>query len=1095
MMSLVQMLRFHSPYTYNMKKLLLLPFLFPLLSRGQSPDGTFKTLTATMPTTDNYVISEPLPTSYDPREKFLVVFPFANATTTPTLNRNGLGTKAIKNEDGTNPTIGSICACRKFLSYNGTYFQLVGGGAAVSSFQLLTDGPGAFSGHTLNYFRVNSGATALEYRTTSQTLSDLSGVSTSRNINTTSPLSGGGSLSSDLTLSISLANGSTNGYLSSSDWTTFNNKQSTGWTISIASNSIGAGGSITQDQITGLSANGYLKRTGANSLTNISSIPNGDLTNSSITANTGTNFGMTTPGAMSLGSTYTFGSTSDNLRFNGLGLGIAAPTNGGQISTVLGVNNITGFLIKRFTDTSPTGKFQDFQNAAGSSLANLAIDGSWTALKFITSGGSSSQFVKGDGSLDGSTYLTGNQTITLSGDVTGSGATAITTTLANSGVTAGSYTSANITVDAKGRVTSASNGSGGVTSVTGTANQITSSPTTGSVVLSLPSTVAFPGTWTEGTLGYSDTGILWSAQSTTNSYNQVIVQNTNSGASASANFVVNNDQSTSTTHYGEFGKNSSGFTGSGSWNIAGATYLDDISDDVAIGTLANKTLHFFTNSATTDRLSIDGSGTFTFNAPINGNSWTSTFTATANSQTAFNWTGTVTSRNTASDTWTYLSINPTLTRNAGNPATQVAQAVLINPTFSNSPATSYIARFQNASVDAMTLNSSGLLTVNGISVIGGGGGTYDVDLSRSNSGLVAYHVKNTSSSSGAGIYAGFIAENNSGNIGTLFKLNSGYTTYKTLVAQDLGFYNSISSGDISILNDYSSGAIKLTAGGLSSVNLYVHPALGHILINSTTDNGVFYINQPTQASATTYPYLRADGAAHTGMTANNEYSDVYFNNARTIQWATGALTLNRTIRFGAPTLAFVGSSTATEVANVSIDGAPIAGTNATLTQTEALLIKSVNVTSGATNSYGLTVNAMTGATNNWTAQFVSGLGVKLPHLVGNTSAPTISAGSGAGTSPTVSITGTDLAGYITVTTGTAPTLSATIVTVTFNTAYAATPNTVLLDPANSNAALLSGVTEPFADQAGISTTVFTITAGTTALTGSTTYKWYYTVIQ
>ena len=43
--------------------------------------------------------------------------------------------------------------------------------------------------------------------------------------------------------------------------------------------------------------------------------------------------------------------------------------------------------------------------------------------------GTSSQFVKGDGSLDSNTYITGNQSITLSGDVTGSGATAITTTL------------------------------------------------------------------------------------------------------------------------------------------------------------------------------------------------------------------------------------------------------------------------------------------------------------------------------------------------------------------------------------------------------------------------------------------------------------------------------------------------------------------------------------------------------------------------------------------------------------------------------------------------------------------------------------------
>lgn len=54
-------------------------------------------------------------------------------------------------------------------------------------------------------------------------------------------------------------------------------------------------------------------------------------------------------------------------------------------------------------------------------------------------------------SLDTATYLTANQTITLSGDVSGSGTTAITTTLASVG-TAGTYTK--VTTDAKGRVTS-----------------------------------------------------------------------------------------------------------------------------------------------------------------------------------------------------------------------------------------------------------------------------------------------------------------------------------------------------------------------------------------------------------------------------------------------------------------------------------------------------------------------------------------------------------------------------------------------------------------------------------------------------------------
>lgn len=59
-------------------------------------------------------------------------------------------------------------------------------------------------------------------------------VPTTRAVNTTAPLSGGGALSADLTLAIVKATASVDGYLAATDFTTFNNKASTVYVDSVA---------------------------------------------------------------------------------------------------------------------------------------------------------------------------------------------------------------------------------------------------------------------------------------------------------------------------------------------------------------------------------------------------------------------------------------------------------------------------------------------------------------------------------------------------------------------------------------------------------------------------------------------------------------------------------------------------------------------------------------------------------------------------------------------------------------------------------------------------------------------------------------------
>ena len=99
------------------------------------------------------------------------------------------------------------------------------------------------------------------------------------------------------------------------------------------------------------------------------------------------------------------------------------------------------------------------------------------------------------------------------------------------------------------------------------------------------------------------------------------------------------------------------------------------------------------------------------------------------------------------------------------------------------------------------------------------------------------------------------------------------------------------------------------------------------------------------------------GAAHTTLTLSTEATDVNFNLARTVQFATGALTTQRAMRIQAPTYGFVGASTITTASTLSISGAPVAGTNATITNAYAL-----NVESGKSQFSGWT---QIGTTDSW----------------------------------------------------------------------------------------------------------------------------------
>ena len=127
-----------------------------------------------------------------------------------------------------------------------------------------------------------------------------------------------------------------------------------------------------------------------------------------------------------------------------------------------------------------------------------------------------------------------------------------------------------------------------------------------------------------GTLPYSDTGIFSSFSTNLNGYVQQVVSNTSSGTAASADYIVSNDQGSTTAHFGDFGINSSGYSGTGSLGLPSGVFLTATTGDLILGTTTVNAIHFIINNGTTDAMTIASNGAVS--AP--SLTATSSFTAT-----------------------------------------------------------------------------------------------------------------------------------------------------------------------------------------------------------------------------------------------------------------------------------------------------------------------------------------------------------------------------------------------------------------------------------------------------------------------------------
>ena len=170
---------------------------------------------------------------------------------------------------------------------------------------------------------------------------------------------------------------------------------------------------------------------------------------------------------------------------------------------------------------------------------------------------------------------------------------------------------------------------------------------------------------------------------------------------------------------------------------------------------------------------------------------------------------------------------------------------------------------------------------------------------------------------------------------------------------------------IASIGSASNVPLLMSSKGTSSIGLQVGGNNRYLISNQSHT-----LTVGTSGTASTIRYS-ITGGADTGLTASTEAPSVYFNLGQTRQHATGAIALQRDFRITPSVHSFVGASTLSNAAAFSIDGPSNGSTNATITNSHALYIPTSALTN-VTNSYGLSVNATSGATNNYAAQFIGG---------------------------------------------------------------------------------------------------------------------------
>lgn len=312
--------------------------------------------------------------------------------------------------------------------------------ASVPTFNQNTTGSAATLGTSRyiygNLFNGSADITSTITDIYIESASNWNAAYTNRITTANSPLS----ISSN-TLSITQAGTGTDGFLSSTDWNTFNGKQNAlGYTAENNANkgvnngyaSLDGSGKIPTSQMPNLALNNVWTVASQSAMLALSTAVVGDV-------------------AVRSDSSITYVLKSVDYTNPANWVKLLFPT-----APVISVNGLTGAVNLTTNNISESGNLYYTDARARAALSFSAGSGGYNSSTGVITIPTNNNQIS-----NGANYLTANQNITLSGDITGSGTTAITGTLAtvnsNTGSWGGASSVPTFTVNGKGLITAAGN--------------------------------------------------------------------------------------------------------------------------------------------------------------------------------------------------------------------------------------------------------------------------------------------------------------------------------------------------------------------------------------------------------------------------------------------------------------------------------------------------------------------------------------------------------------------------------------------------------------------------------------------------------------